>query len=94
MSDYDFSQAKETLRREWFENTRVTTAKQVIDGNYFSAAQVKDLLQLFTFENNKLDLAKYAYQRVADKNNYFIINDLFTFGNSREELDRYIRDYK
>ncbi|HET9433504.1 MAG TPA: DUF4476 domain-containing protein, partial [Chitinophagaceae bacterium] len=50
MSDFDFSQAKETLRKEWFENTRMTTAKQIIDRNYFTSQQVKDVLLLFTFE--------------------------------------------
>jgi Domain of unknown function (DUF4476) len=94
MSDYDFNQAKETLRREWFENTRVTTAKQILDRNYFTSRQIKELLLLFTFENNKLDLAKHAYSRTVDKGNYYIVNDAFTFNNSKEELARYIRDYR
>jgi hypothetical protein len=94
MSDNDFNQAKETLRREWFENTRVTTAKQILDRNYFTSRQVKELLLLFTFENNKLDLAKHAYSRTVDKGNYYIVNDAFTFNNSKEELARYIRDYR
>lgn len=94
MADYDFTQAKQTIQKEWFENTRVTTAKQIMDRNYFTSRQVKELLQLFTFENNKLELAKYAYGKTVDRNNYFIINDVFTFNGSKEELDRYIRDYR
>ncbi len=94
MSDFDFSQAKETLRKEWFENTRMTTAKQIIDRNYFTSQQVKDLLLLFTFENNRLDLAKYAYGKTVDKGNYFIVNDAFTFNSNKEKLGEYIRDYK
>src|ERR1041385_1137161 len=49
MSANDFNQAKETLRKEWFENTRISTAKQIIDRNYFTSQQVKELLYLFTF---------------------------------------------
>ena len=94
MNDFDFSQAKETLRKEWFENTRVTTAKQIIDRNYFTSRQVKEILLLFTFENNRLDLAKYAYGKTVDKGNYFIVNDAFTFNNNKEKLSEYIRDYK
>lgn len=94
MSDFDFSQAKETLRKEWFENTRMTTAKQIIDRNYFTSQQVKDLLLLFTFENNRLEIAKYAYGKTVDKGNYFIVNDAFTFNNNKEKLGEYIRDYK
>lgn len=94
MSDYDFNQVKERLQREWFENSRVTTAKQVFDQNYFLSRQVKELLQLFSFENNKLDLAKYAYGRTTDKAVYYIVNDVFAFNRSKEELANYIRDYR
>lgn len=93
MSSYDFSQAKESLRKEWFENTRMTTAKQIIDRNYFTSQQVRDLMLLFTFENNRLEIAKYAYGRTVDKGNYFVVNDAFTF-NSKEKLNEYIREYE
>lgn len=94
MDNRDFNQAKETLRNEWFENTRVTSAKQIISANYFTSQQVKELLQLFTFENNKLELAKLAYSRSTDRNNYYLVNDVFTYSNSKDELARYIRDFR
>jgi hypothetical protein len=94
MSDANFSQAKETLRKEWFENTRVSTAKQLIDRNYFTSRQVKDLMLLFTFENNRLDFAKYAYSKVVDKGNYFTVNDALSMPNSKEELNRFIREQR
>jgi hypothetical protein len=94
MSDYDFSMAKESLRKEWHENTRMTAAKQIVDKNYFSSQQVKDLLLLFTFENNRLELAKYAYGRTVDKQNYHVVNDAFTFNSNKEKLSGYIREYE
>ena len=94
MTNTDFAQAKETLRREWFENTRVETAKQIIDRNYFTSQQVKEMVLLFTFENNRLDIAKYAYGKTVDKGNYFMLNDAFTFNNNKEALKEYIRQYQ
>ena len=93
MNDLDFSRAKGSLRKEWFENTRLASAKQVIERNYFTSQQVKELMLLFTFENNRLDIAKYAYGKTVDKRNYSIVNDAFTF-NSKEKLDQYIREYE
>jgi len=93
MSSYDFSQARESLRKEWFENKRLATAKLIIERNYFTSQQVKELMLLFTFENNRLDIAKYAYGRTIDKRNYAVVNDAFTF-NSKEKLDQYIREYE
>ena len=94
ISDQEFRQVRESLRREWFENTRVTTARQIVDRNYFNSRQVKEIVQLFSSENNKLDLAKYAYGKTVDKQVYYIINDVFAMNNSREELARYIREYR
>jgi DNA invertase Pin-like site-specific DNA recombinase len=65
-----------------------------MDKSYFTSQQVKELLQLFTFENNKLELAKYAYRNTVDKRTYFIVNDVFSFGSSRDELARFIRDFR
>jgi hypothetical protein len=94
MSSTNFTQAKESLRREWFENTRLATAKQIIDQNYFTSQQVKEMVLLFTFENNRLDIAKYAYGKTVDKGNYFVMNDAFTFNNNKEALKEYIRQYQ
>jgi hypothetical protein len=94
MSSVDFGQAKESLRREWFENSRLTAAKQIIDQNYFTSQQVKEMVLLFTFENNRLDIAKYAYGKTIDKGNYFMLNDAFTFNNNKEALKEYIRQYQ
>ena len=94
MTNNDFTQAKESLRREWFENTRVETAKQIIDRSYFTSQQVKEIVLLFTFENNRLDIAKYAYGKTVDKGNYFMVNEAFTFNNNKEALKEYIRQYQ
>src|SRR4030095_10169943 len=94
ISSEGFVQAKESLRREWFENKRLETAKQIIDQNYFTSQQVKEMVLLFTYENNRLDIAKYAYGKTVDKGNYFIMNDAFTFNNNKEKLSEYIREFK
>lgn len=94
MSDGAFNQAKDNLKREWFENTRLSTAKQIIDRNYFTSRQVKELVLLFTFENNRLDIAKYAYSRTVDKGNYYIMNDAFSMNKNKEELNNFIREQR
>jgi len=92
MSDASFNQAKESLRKEWFENTRLSTARQIVDKNYFTSSQVKDLMLLFTFENNRLDIAKYAYNKIVDKGNFFIVNDALSMTSNKEKLNQFIRE--
>ncbi len=83
---------KEQIRKEWFENNRLTSAKTIIDKNNFTAQQVKEMMLLFSFENNKLEIAKYAYRKTVDKQNYYVVNDAFTFSSSKDELARFIRE--
>lgn len=92
MSSRDFEQVKEQIRKEWFENNRLTSAKVIMDKNNFTTQQVKELMLLFTFENNRLDLAKYAYRKTVDKQNYYQLNDALTYSSSKDDLARFIRE--
>ena len=94
MNSRSFEQFRETLKNESFDNTRLVIAKQTIAANYFSTAQIKEIVQQFSFENNKLDIAKYSYKYTVDRNNYFMLNDTFSFSGSKEELARYIQAYR
>jgi hypothetical protein len=94
MSDQSFAALKETLAKERFDNSRVTIAKQVIDQNYFTAEQVKQLTLMYSFDSYKLDLAKYAYKNTVNKQDYFILYEVFSFSNSKDDLANYIRQFK
>lgn len=94
MDTRSFDMLKQALRRENFENSRQEIVKQTIDRNSFSAQQVRELCQLFAFENNKLDLAKYAYGHTVDRENYFVVYDVFAFKGSRDELADHCRRYR
>ena len=94
MSSRDFEMVKDQIRKEWLESNRIVSAKVIIDKNNFTAQQAKELALLFGFENNKLEISKYAYRKTVDKQNYFIVNDVFAFSSSKDELARFIRDIR
>lgn len=91
MSNSNFAAAKQTITKQSFDDTKLTTAKQVIKSNCLSSAQIKELMMLFSFEATRLDLAKFAHERCVDKNNYFLLNDAFQFESSVEELNNSIK---
>lgn len=86
MSEREFSDVKDQIRKEWFENNRLISVKFIIDKNNFTTRQVKDLMLLFTFENNRLEVAKYAYCKTMDQKNYYQLMDVLSFSSSKEEL--------
>jgi hypothetical protein len=91
LSDIEFNNLLDNISRERSESNMMKSATQIIATNYFSAEQVKEMLQLFASEDNKLSLAELAYDKTVDQRNYFVVNDVFRFNSSKNELARYIR---
>lgn len=90
MSNNDFESALETLRNENYDNTRFKIANQIAESNFMTTMQIKQICQLFSFENNKLEFAKRAYKSCVDKNNYFKINEVFKFDSDKQQLNNFI----
>jgi hypothetical protein len=90
MSESDFRSAKSSISSSSFDDTKEKTFKQVVSSKCVNTAQVKEMLQLFSFEDTKLDMAKYAYNYVVDPSNYYTINDIFTFDSNKDELSNYV----
>ncbi len=94
MSTEDFTDARKSVADKSFEDTKVTEAKQILDANCLTAKQVKELLSVFGYEESKLEIAKYAYKKCTDKNNYYAVNSAFGFEASIQELNNYIKSVK
>ena len=91
MSTADFEDAKKSIDSKGFDDTKLTLAKQIANSNCLSTSQVKSVMELFGFEDSKLDFAKFAYDHVTDMNNYYKVNDAFGFSSSVDELNSYIQ---
>lgn len=94
MSDRDFDNVLTQIDKEWLESNKLKSAINVVRNNSISSAQVKELLLLFSFENNKLELAKQAYGSTVDKRNYDVVYGVFSFDRTKAELERYVRNYR
>jgi hypothetical protein len=90
MSDAEFSDASKSIESKGFEESKMTMAKQIGKDRCFTVSQVKGIMGLFGFEDSKLDFAKFAYDHVYDKGNYYKVNDAFSFESSIDELNKYI----
>lgn len=92
MNERSFEQLKQTIRRESFDESKLSIAKTAIRDQAVSTTQVRELLTLFSFEQSKLDIAKYCYQYTTDFNNYYLVANSFGFSSSKTELMRYIEE--
>ena len=86
----EFESLKSSINSKTFEDSKMTLAKQATGSACLTAQQVKDIMLLFTFEDNRLEFAKYAYGRTYDLGNYYKVNDAFTFELTIDELNEFI----
>ena len=92
VSHGNFMRMIQDLRGEHNEQRRFGLAKQYVSSYSYTSAQVKQILQLFNHDNEKLDLAKDAYRLAVDKRNYSELMDVFRSKKSRRELEKYIKN--
>ena len=90
MRSSDFGSAKRTIEQASFEDSKLSTAKNIASSNCLSSDQVVEICQLFSFEETKLTFAKFAYKHSTDPKNYFKVNNVFSFDASKEDLNKFM----
>jgi hypothetical protein len=94
INEYDFNALLNRVKGQWFNNSKLNTVKEALPNNYFNTSQLRQLLQLFSVDKDKLELAKLAYRNTIDQRNYYTLNDVFSFQSSKDELEEYIRNQR
>lgn len=90
MSSQSFRQLMDVLDDQWFESGKLQVAEQAISTNWFTADQVLDMMEVMSFEESRLDIARSAYVKTIDRERYFIVNKGFWFSSSVDALNLYI----
>ncbi|TDP59440.1 DUF4476 domain-containing protein [Flavobacterium dankookense] len=91
MTSGNFNAALATIKQQSFEDTQLKTAKQVITANCLNVDQIIQIANTFSFEDNKLAFAKFAYDYCIEPRNYFKLNGIFSFSSNVDELSDYVQ---
>jgi hypothetical protein len=90
MDPISFNQLKQTMANSSFESTKLNIFKQALSMNYFTSTQIAEVMSLFAFESYKVDVAKSGYTKTLDPQNFYIVNNQFSFSSSVNELSRFV----
>ncbi len=80
----------EDLKKESFDSRRQERALAYVTKANLSADQIGQILKTFSFDSYKVDVAKKAYERCFDKQNYFLWKSAFSFESNFREVTDYI----
>jgi len=86
MNQNDFNQLLGTIESKSFESTKQQIALGAISNSYFTSEQIRQMLNVFTFESTKIEVAKKAYERVIDPEKFYVVYNSFTFESSIDNL--------
>ena len=91
MAAGEFNSAVATIKKQSFEDSKLKTAKQVVSANCLNTNQVMQIANLFSFEDNKLEFTKYAYDYCIEPQSYYKVNGIFKFSSNADELSDYVQ---
>jgi hypothetical protein len=90
MSQQDFAQFKTVVKQQSFEDTKLQMIKTQPHGTWYTSEQIKDLMGLFSFDDNRLDVAIFAYDRCVDPQNFYTTYSALTYDSSKNDLMEYV----
>ncbi len=85
-SGSEFAKIKANISSKDFEDTKLTTAKDIAKNKCLTSSQVHDVMKLLTYEEDRLQFAVFAYNYVYDKDNYYEVYDAFEYELSIDDL--------
>jgi len=85
MSEDDFDDLKERLKKLAFADDGLALLKTAAAGNYFSSSQIAGLLDQSTFPDDKLKALEISYPSCLDTSGNYRILDCFIFGDDKDK---------
>jgi hypothetical protein len=80
------------IEKEAYKPDRLETAQFVTRDYCFVSEQVVSIINVFTYDDNKLQIAKDLYNQTTDKMNYDIVVDAIEYKGNKDKLKDFIRD--
>jgi len=95
MKEAEFNTLYRDIQNRYGIGAKMSALSNVFatESYYFTTAQAKQLIQLVSDENNRLELAKTSYDNIVDQANFSQLYDIFS-NSSRNALEVYVRDHQ
>ncbi len=90
MAASEFERIREAIKKQSFDDGKFDLLRALLPDRPLSSVQLAELLRLFTFDTKRLEAAKTGWNSVSDRQNFYLVFDVFTFSTSVKELKDYV----
>lgn len=92
MDEHSFSILYNKVRNASFDSNKYDLIEVASLGGYFSCAQCIRLMQMFTFDDKKMQVLRFMAPHIVDPQNANDIYRLFTFNSDKDKAARLIQN--
>lgn len=91
MKDTEFNTLYRSIQNRFGIGAKMSALSDVFDNEtyFFTTSQARQLIQLISSDNNRLQLAKEAYDNIIDQSNFSQVYDILST-SARGELEAYV----
>lgn len=85
-----FNSLVQRVKDEPFTSGRMDLIKTALLNSNFTTEQCGRLINIFSFDSEKMSIMKLMYPRIIDKEGFFVLLDSLSFPSSKNEIKRFI----
>jgi len=95
MKETEFNTLYRDIQNRFGVGAKMSALNDVFDNEnyYFTTVQARQLIQLVSDDNNRLQLVKDSYDNIVDQANFNQLYDILS-SSSRNEIELYVRNYQ
>lgn len=86
MGDRNFRNFMAALQKNAFDDGKMSFLNSQLRNSFFTSNQIKQILGSFAFDDKRLVIAKSLYHNCLDKENFYVVYDVFAFDSNRRQL--------
>ncbi|UYZ62179.1 DUF4476 domain-containing protein [Hymenobacter weizhouensis] len=94
LSPQEADELLQTVQRQSFDDNKLALIREALHETSLPADDARRLVSTISFDRNRIELAKYLYTRVADRQNFYRVYDVFQFQSSIREVQQYIESHR
>jgi tetratricopeptide (TPR) repeat protein len=93
-SETEFKNIKTSIDDQTFSDDQMEMAKKHIQKKCFTIEQMKQIVNIFNMDDDKLEMIKYLYDYSHQQNRFYEFRSLLTFNGTQKELDEFLVNKK
>lgn len=90
MDNQQFYEALTAIKQATFSETQLQMANMILSNAWLTTSQITQIIDIFSFEDTRLQFAKQAYYKCVDPQNYFRIYNSLYFSSSKDDLSAFL----